>query len=132
MVERSEDWLAQAERDLESARWQLQGGYYEWVCFASQQAAEKAAKALYQYLHAAAWGHMVSRLLSELPEAVRPDRELIERAIYLDRHYIAPRYPNGFERGAPRDYYTQRDAEEAISHAESILGFCRDHILGQR
>ncbi|MBM3302535.1 MAG: HEPN domain-containing protein [Deltaproteobacteria bacterium] len=132
MVERSEDWLAQAERDLESARWQLQGGYYEWVCFASQQAAEKAVKALYQHLHAMACGHMVSRLLSELPETIRPDTELIEQAIYLDRYYIAPRYPNGFERGAPKDYYTRRDAEEAISYAESVLRFCRGHIPGQR
>jgi len=126
MVKRSQDWLAQAERELESARWQLQGDYYEWVCSASRQAAEKAVKALYQRLHAVAWGHMVSRLLAELPEAIRPERELIELAIYLDRYYIAPRCPNGFERGAPKDYYTRRDAEEAISYAERILGFCRD------
>ena len=90
-----------------------------------------AVKALYQRLHAVAWGHMISRLLAQLPKPLRPGYELIERAIYLDRYYIAPRYPSGFERGAPKDYYTRRDAVEAISHAESILEFCRDHILGQ-
>jgi HEPN domain-containing protein len=29
MAERSRDWIAQAKRDLETARWQLQGGFYE-------------------------------------------------------------------------------------------------------
>lgn len=48
MAERSRDWMDQARRDLESARWQAQGGYYEWACFVAHQAAEKAIKAVYQ------------------------------------------------------------------------------------
>jgi len=128
MAERSRDWFAQAQRDLESARWQLQGGFYEWVCFTCQQAAEKAVKALYQRLHAVAWGHSVNRLLSGLPDAVKASQELIEAAIYLDRYYILTRYPNGFERGAPQDYYTEKDAQEAIEYAGRILEFCDRHL----
>jgi HEPN domain-containing protein len=37
-MDRSGDWLRQAERDLESARLILRGGFYEWACFISQQA----------------------------------------------------------------------------------------------
>ena len=48
MVERSKDWLAQAERDIGQAKASLRDGFYEWACFASQQAAEKAVKALIQ------------------------------------------------------------------------------------
>jgi len=46
----------------------------------------------------------------------------------LDKEYIQTRYPNGFANGAPADYYTVRDAREAIGYAEAILAFCRSHL----
>ena len=52
---REEDWLRQAKRDLEHARHALGNRDYEWSCFAAQQAAVKAVKAvkaLYQKLGA--------------------------------------------------------------------------------
>jgi len=48
MPRRTEDWLRQAEKDLRHAKNSLQSGDYEWACFAAQQSAEKALKALYQ------------------------------------------------------------------------------------
>lgn len=57
MADRSADWLAQAERDLEMARIALNARIYEWACFVGQQAGEKAVKALYQHIHGEAWGH---------------------------------------------------------------------------
>ena len=39
-------WLEFAEYDLKSAKWQLEGNIYVSACYASQQAAEKAFKAL--------------------------------------------------------------------------------------
>ena len=47
MVDRSKDWFAQAERDLDHARSSQKEGRHEWACFAAQQSAEKAAKALH-------------------------------------------------------------------------------------
>ena len=129
MAERSRDWLAQAERDLEEARWSLKGGFYEWVCFISQQAAEKVVKGLFQALHMEAWGHAVSKLLLNLPSDNLPPDELIYSAKRLDRFYIPPRYPNGFDSGAPKDYYNKEDAEESIADAEGILVFCKNIIL---
>ena len=128
MPERSADWLAQAERDLEVALLNLQGGFYEWVCFIAQQGAEKAVKALIQHENGEGWGHSVSQLLELLPAAYSPPAELVEKAKVLDRYYIQPRYPNGFERGAPKDYYTHHDAVEAIAYAREILGFCKGKI----
>ncbi|MBS3907199.1 MAG: HEPN domain-containing protein [Syntrophaceae bacterium] len=44
-----EDWLARAEGDLALARAPLsEGAFYEDLCFHTQQAAEKALKAVYQ------------------------------------------------------------------------------------
>ena len=52
MGNRYADWLRQAEADLRHARNSLEDGDYEWGCFASHQAAEKALKAVFgQVLH---------------------------------------------------------------------------------
>lgn len=45
MVERSVDWIDQAEGDLEHAKHDLKSGFYDWACFSAQQSAEKAVKA---------------------------------------------------------------------------------------
>lgn len=66
----------------------------------------------------------VNSLLSH----ARLSEELLDRARRLDRHYIPTRYPNGFDRGAPRDYFTAADSNQAISDAEAILGFCAGHV----
>lgn len=128
MAERSADWLAQAERDLEQARWSLEGDFHEWACFVSQQAAEKAVKAVYQRLGAESWGHSVASLLDGLGEKVEVPDELEACGRELDRFYVPARYPNGWESGAPKDYYREDDAERAVACAEGILRFC-DRIL---
>ncbi len=129
MPTRQGDWLKQAKRDLEHARHALEGGHYEWACFAAQQAAEKAVKALYQSLGAEARGHSVYGLLERLPPPCRPEPELKAAAKELDKHYIPARYPNSYAEGAPFEYYTLVEAERAIEHAKRIVRFCEDHLV---
>ncbi|MGH2520820.1 MAG: HEPN domain-containing protein, partial [Chloroflexota bacterium] len=57
MPSRAGDWFRQAERDLEQAVASQTDGRHEWACFAAQQAAEKAVKALHLHLGEDAWGH---------------------------------------------------------------------------
>jgi len=121
--------LRQAEADLRAAGDACESAHFEWAAFASHQAAEKAIKALYQHLHLEAWGHALVKLFEYLPDESRPGSELMDRARELDKHYIPTRYPNGFERGAPVDYYTRREADRAIENAEAIVEFCKN-ILG--
>ena len=128
MSQRTKDWLQQAERDLEAAKWSLKGKFYEWACFSCQQATEKALKALYQHLNLDAWGHSVSKLMADLPKKARPPKSLIEKAIYLDRFYIPTRYPNDLPSGAPMSYFTERDAKEAIKYGGEIIRYCKDKI----
>jgi len=128
MGERTWDWWKQAERDVRFAENARGGRFFEWACFAAQQAAEKAVKALATSLGGEAWGHSVTVLLSSLPEEIGVDGPLLDAARALDRHYIQPRYPNGFDTGAPGDYYTDGDALTAIAHAEEILAFCRHRL----
>lgn len=130
MAERSQDWLEQAERDLENARWQKEGGYHEWACFVSQQAAEKAVKGVYQKLGAEAWGHSVGSLLEGLAGEIDVEDDLIAEGRRLDRYYVPARYPNGWAEGSPKDYYTEDDADEAIAGAEEIVRFGRRLLAG--
>jgi HEPN domain-containing protein len=128
MAERSKDWLGQAERDLRHARNARAAGDHEWACFAAQQAAEKAVKAVYQRLGLEGWGHSVKQLLEDLAQAEDIPAQLREIGLYLDRFYILTRYPDGFPQGVPGEYFIQRDSDEAIDHAERILAFARERL----
>ncbi|MEW6716769.1 MAG: HEPN domain-containing protein [Chloroflexota bacterium] len=128
MANRYKDWFRQAEADLKHARNALEAGDFEWSCFAAHQAAEKALKAVYQRISQDAWGHTLIILMGNLPEPIHPPEELIDAARALDKHYIPTRYPNSFDSGAPTDFYTQKEAREAIRNAEAILEFCGHQI----
>lgn len=129
MVSRADDWFRQALKDFEHAKRSIEMGDYEWACFASHQAAEKAVKALYQALRIEVWGHSVSKMLESLPDNLRPSRDLIEKAKELDKHYVPSRYQNFHPEGAPLDYYTKTDAERAIKCAGEIIEFARNKIV---
>ncbi len=122
------DWFRQAEADLRHARHALEDGDFEWSCFAAQQAAEKALKAVFQKLGMDAWGHTLTALIGNLPPSIQTSPKLIDYAKMLDKHYIPTRYPNGFESGAPTDFYTAGEAQNAVQYAEDILEFCRYQI----
>ena len=117
--------MRQAERDLEQARESRASGRHEWACFASHQAAEKAVKALHLKLGQEAWGHMVAKLLSELPDLVQLPAALLEKAKVLDNFYVPTRYPNAHPEGAPFEHYGRLQSEEAISYASEIIEFVR-------
>ncbi|MEN4010660.1 MAG: HEPN domain-containing protein [Bellilinea sp.] len=123
------DWLKQAQRDLRKARLDNQFEYWEWACFTSQQAAEKAVKGLLLGFGKVIWGHAITPMLRQLDEIETPP-ELIAAAQLLDAHYIPTRYPNGFSEGNPSDYYNAEKANQAIEAADAILRFCQGHIAG--
>jgi len=128
MANRAQDWFKQATRDLTQARNSQLAGHHEWACFAAHQAAEKAVKALHLHLGQEAWGHVVARLLQELPEAVAVPEELIEKGRVLDGYYIGPRCPNMHPEGAPFEHYGPLQSGEAISYASEILEFVRSQM----
>jgi len=127
---RSQDWFAQSRRDLEQAQDSQRDGRHEWACFAAQQAAEKAVKALHLSLGQEAWGHVVAQLLSELPLDV--PQHLVEKGKVLDNFYMPTRYANGHPEGPPFEHYGPLQSEEAIRHASEIVEFIRVHLASSR
>ena len=121
MADRSRDWFKQALRDLDQARASHADGRHEWACFAAQQSAEMAVKALHLSLGQEAWGHVVARLLAQLPIAAAAD--LMEKAKVLDNFYVATRYANGHVEGAPFEHYGPLQSSEAIRYAAEIVEF---------
>ena len=130
MPNRSADWLTQSERNLKQGEDSAVAGRHEWACFAAQQAAEMAVKALHLHLGQEAWGHVVRRLLEELPSTVDVLVELIEAARVLDAYYVPTRYPNGHPAGAPGEHYGPLQSGEAIRYAGQIVEFCRVQMAG--
>jgi HEPN domain-containing protein len=122
LANRSADWFAQAGRDLDQAKASQAEGRHEWACFAAQQAAEMAVKALHLALGQEAWGHVIARLLVELPLDAR---HLVDQAKVLDNFYVATRYANGHPEGAPFEHYGPLQSDQAIRYAGEILEFVR-------
>lgn len=128
IMDRSADWLRQAKRDREKAKLDVEHSYYEWACFTSQQAAEKAVKALYQAFNRSIRGHSTLKMLEGLRDCTEISEDLLHEARILDRYYMESRYPNGFPEGSPFDYFDEKIAKEAYDAAGKILRFCEDTI----
>jgi len=78
------------------------------------------------------WGHSVTRLLKDLSEMMDVPQVLIKSGMRLDKHYIPARYPNGFNSGAPREYYTDEDAKKSVEDAQHIYDFCFESFSQSR
>lgn len=129
-MERSADWLDQAEGDLAHAVNDVAGGFYDWACFSAQQSAEKALKAVFQRKGAEAWGHSVADLLEELRNQSPVPEGLREKALELDKAYIPTRYPNAHPSGSPRRRYTRGEADRLVEYAREIIALCKS-LLSQ-
>ena len=127
----------QAAEDIKAAITSMQNSHYEWACFQSQQSAEKSLKALLLVLNIDAWGHGLIYLLKQWKLIANEEKfdfdekeynTLNEKCQELDRHYIQPRYPNGFASGYPAEYYNEKTAKECIEYARYIIQFVKQEI----
>ncbi|MBL7159203.1 HEPN domain-containing protein [Candidatus Microgenomates bacterium] len=120
-------WLDFANYDLKTAKWNLEGKIFTSCCYACQQAAEKALKALILAKGKVAPKiHSLDRLVSELKNLGAKTSKIEKDAQLLDKYYISTRYPGQY--GGPEGLYDKIDAESAITSAEKILNFVRKQI----
>jgi len=127
-VNRAADWLKQAQRDLGFAETGAAAGYHEGAAFYAQQSAEKAVKALIQFIHGGVRGHSITEMLRQLGESIDVAAGLLDAAQELDKVYVTSRYPNGFTSGAPADYFNAKSSGELLGYARAILEWCRSQI----
>jgi len=125
MANRSQDWLNQAENDLRWGRDSLSAGHFAPACFVAQQVAEKALKSI-GYARGAdlVKGHSVLVLVEDLG-INGPIREAAQR---LDQYYISTRYPDSVPSGAPFQFFTEKQAIDAIAMAETFVARARQEL----
>ena len=122
----AERWLRQAESDLAFAALGAREGFPAQACFTSQQAAEKALKAVL-YLSGARFvpGHSVLELLDRAAADTGALRRLRDSARQLDQYYIPTRYPNGLPGSIPAEVFTDSQAEDAVGRARAFIEAAR-------
>ena len=118
-------WLKTAKGDLEAAKILMASCKYAHACFHSQQAGEKAVKAVWFFLDADPWGHSITKLIQDLESVEITMYEKFEQikrcAVLLDRFYITTRYPNGLPDLTPDESFLKEDAKSCVENAEKII-----------
>jgi HEPN domain-containing protein len=108
-------WFLQAEDDLRFVEWVTREGiFFDKGCFIAQQAGEKALKAcLYALGKRRVIGHSLFGMVGELAKMDVRFEKVASAAKWLDRFYIATRYPNGIPGGSPFQLYDKNDLDNA-------------------
>ena len=127
-------WITFAETDLKTAEYLLNGAFYplplEIICYHSQQAAEKAVKALIVYFGKQGGipkQHDISFLLNQIKILVKSrsqlgvTEELMDYADNLTQYGIAPRYPNEMNIDEEEAKYAVRQAGTILQWAKNII-----------
>lgn len=115
---RAADWFKQAENDLQWGYDSAERGHYSQSCFIARQVAEKSLKAIAFYRGI---DMVESHSLKEIAEALKINSEIDTKARRLDQYYISTCYPDAFSSGAPFEYFTSEQAEEALAFARDFL-----------
>jgi HEPN domain-containing protein len=125
MVDRAQDWFAQAHRDLEQAEDSRRAKRHEWACFAAQQAAEKSAKALQLRFGQELREHIITQMLSTLTTQFAIPLDLFEKGRVLDQYSTPNGDPNWSIFDSEREAPGLAQSEQAVRYAGDILEFVR-------
>ena len=116
----------QALEDLKTAEVLIEVRRYYASVFFSQQAAEKALKALYIEVKREfpPKTHSLLRLSNEL--GIK-DEEIIDAVFDLNPEYIVTRHPDAANE-VPAKIYNRRMAVEHLEKAKKVIEFCRQKL----
>ncbi len=118
-------WMNYAKADLALASITLPAGVmYSQLCFHSQQAAEKALKAVLIYFGIDFPNtHSIQKLVELLPTELQ-SAQSISQSVILTSYAVQTRYPGDIEE-IPKDEY-----DEAVSIAADVVNMAEKIIQG--
>lgn len=128
MNNRAMDWLKQAENDLLWAKDTLTSKHYAQACFICQQVAEKSLKSIALFRD---FDAVKSHSVMEIAKSLGINDEMEMMAKKLDLYYISTRYPDAVPAGAPFEFFSRDQAEEAVGFAERFIGFAGRELHGK-
>ena len=127
-------WLSFADMDFQTADHLLSGAFYplplEIICYHSQQAAEKAVKAVIVFFGNRGGlpkVHDISFLMSQVYNAVKDktgieiSETLMDYADNLTKYGVMPRYPNEIEVDEYMAKTAVKQASEILNWAKSVI-----------
>ncbi|MEM3733096.1 MAG: HEPN domain-containing protein [Candidatus Bathyarchaeia archaeon] len=121
-------WMKQAENDLRKAENDLKTYDWDSAAFWSQQAAEKALKALLLNFGKSYRGHNLLELRDILKTDAGLDVGLIEKELKeLTIHYTISRYPNAAN-ALPTELYDQEKAYELVEKARKVVEWVKRYL----
>ena len=121
-------WFAQALRDLRTAENSLNSGDYYACAFWSQQAVEKALKALLISRGKVVRGHDLVELGYIIRDELRMDvSRIMDNLRELTTHYTTARYPDAAN-GVPYEIYTEGMARRILERAREVVEWVRQNL----
>lgn len=115
-------WLAKAESDFNHAKNSLKLRDFDWAMLASQQAGEKALKAV---CISKGLGLVKTHDLSSLARKLKAPKEIIENSGLLNPFYTSARYPDSEEFSESE---RQSAGIDAVNAAEKVFEWCKKQI----
>ncbi len=123
-------WVKAAEEDLEDAKIALRGERWFRAAFFSQQAVEKALKALFFVVRREEPPRIrtVTELYTLLKEAgFSLPREVEEQLFILNKYYTVTRYPDAAG-GLPSESVDKVEAQRAYGLAGEVIRLVREFL----
>lgn len=122
-------WILTAREDLETARLVARNALWAPAAFHSQQAAEKAIRALLLEHHVEAREHSLVELLDMVSRQLGLDAPpaVLTAARKLDPHYIQARYP-GPHGPRPATLYDEAIIQELLGCVEELFQWVESHL----
>ncbi|MBI2140736.1 HEPN domain-containing protein [Candidatus Woesearchaeota archaeon] len=119
------NWMKQARDDLQKARDNLKTDHLDGSAFFSQQAAEKALKAVsikkmgeFPKIHD----------LVALSRMVSAPEEIIEKCKVINPYYTETRYPDMGDK-IPAESFTKTEIQDVIKTATEVLEWAERYLI---
>ena len=113
------EWFDKAKKDLKAAENSIKTKDYEWSCFQSQQAVEKALKAIYIKKN--------KKLLKVhdlvlLAKKINAPRKIILLCSKINPSYIETRYPD------LSSFYGEEEAKDILVYSHEVLKWTEKNL----
>ncbi len=118
------NWLEQAESDLKSAEYNLNGRKLDVASYLCQQAAEKALKAFCIKIHNKLWK---THDLIKLAELVNAPENIIEICNVLSPIYTEDRYPD-YSDIIPAKKFEEKEVSDFLNKAKEVVKWTKESL----
>lgn len=123
-----EGFIKEAETEIEYIEWDIRGSKWNPACFWSQQAAEKALKALWAFHGQKPIKiHRLETLIKGVLDKSPVLKKFVRSALFLDQFYLETRYPDF---SGEEIIASKKIGEKALWLAREIVSAVKKELKG--